>query len=209
MNDLRMLREAAAFAARAHRGQLRKDGCTPYFAHCARVALTVSAVFGENDPATLAAALLHDTLEDCGADFDELEERFGREVAAIVACLSKDARLPEAQREAAYDRQLAAGPWEARLIKLADAIDNVQEAGDEASRARAIRRAQRALSLAAGEARLDAARKALIAVMRRMGVAARGARAGVVAGARAGAARGARPGAGAEPAAPRRKTAAR
>src|SRR5688572_4091330 len=93
--DTRVLLEAASFAARAHRHQLRKDGQTPYVAHPFRVCLVVRHVFGIDDPDTLAVALLHDTIEDTTTDYDDLAERLGGRVAAAVAALSKDMRLPE------------------------------------------------------------------------------------------------------------------
>src|SRR5688500_19144302 len=92
---------AASFAARFHQGQLRKDGTTPYIAHPFRVAMTVRDVFGVDDPIALAAALLHDVIEDTTADYDDLEREFGAEVARVVAALTKDMRLPEAARETA------------------------------------------------------------------------------------------------------------
>lgn len=159
---------AASFAARAHRHQLRKDGFTPYTAHPMRVALTVAQVFGETDETTLAAALLHDVIEDCNCDFDEVEETAGREVAEIVAAMSKDMRLPEHEREPAYDHQLAEGPWQARLIKLADVYDNYSDAlarSDEA-RVKVREKAERALKLAEGDERLA---KAAAAVRRLIG----------------------------------------
>jgi guanosine-3',5'-bis(diphosphate) 3'-pyrophosphohydrolase len=103
----RLWQQAASFAARQHQGQLRKDGRTPYFAHPVRVALTVRHVFGVDDETALAAALLHDLIEDTTTDYDDLLEMFGKDVADTVAALTKDSRLPEEQREAAYDRQLS------------------------------------------------------------------------------------------------------
>ena len=50
-------------------------------------------------------------------DYDELLEQFGPEVAGAVAALTKDARLPQAEREAAYDRQLAAAAWPAAPLR--------------------------------------------------------------------------------------------
>lgn len=152
---------AASLAARAHRHQLRKDGITPYTAHPTRVALTIALVFGVTDEVTLAAALLHDVIEDCDCDFDEVEEAAGREVATIVAAMSKDMRLPEDEREPAYDRQLAEGPWQARLVKLADVYDNYADvaARNDAARAKIREKAERALKLAEGDERLaEAAR---------------------------------------------------
>src|SRR5687768_1806066 len=120
----RAWQQAASFAARAHAGQLRKDGRTPYVAHPVRVALTVRHVFGIDDETALVAALLHDVIEDTKTDYDDLAEEFGRDAADAVAALTKDGRLPEPEREAAYDRQLSAASWQARLVKLADVYDN-------------------------------------------------------------------------------------
>ena len=118
--------KAAAFAARAHRHQTRKDGETPYFAHPVRVCLVVSHVFGFHDSKMLAAALLHDTIEDTDTDYDDLlEEGFGADVARWVAALSKDKRKPESERETAYCEQLKAADWQAKVLKLADLYDNI------------------------------------------------------------------------------------
>jgi len=159
---------AASFAARAHHGQLRKDGKTPYFAHPARVCLVLREVFNIDDPVALCAALLHDTLEDTCTDYDDLAAEFGNEVADTVACLTKDARLPEAQREAAYDQQLARGPWQARAIKLADAYDNLRDCLDHLMARKAAGKAQRALAVARGDAYLVPAAQALEALMHQL-----------------------------------------
>ena len=119
---------AASFAARAHRHHLRKDGHTPYSAHPVRVCLVVATVFGVSDPKVLCAALLHDTLEDTPTDYDDLADLFGADVAGWVAALSKDVRLPDADREAEYKRVLAAAPWPVQVCKLADIYDNLSDA---------------------------------------------------------------------------------
>lgn len=117
--------QAAAFAARAHRHQVRKDCETPYVSHVFRVCLVVRQVFGFDDPKMLAAALLHDTIEDTSTDCDDIIEQFGEDVAAWVAALTKDMRLPEDPREAEYTRTLAAAPWQVKACKLADIYDNL------------------------------------------------------------------------------------
>jgi (p)ppGpp synthase/HD superfamily hydrolase len=151
---------AAAFAARAHLHQVRKDGVTPYFSHPVRVAMIVANVFGfDDDEETLAAALLHDAIEDTAADYDDLHMHFGSRVADIVAALTKDMRLIERRREEAYDAQLAAGPWEARLIKLADVYDNLCDMTIDKSRRKQIARAKRAIKLATGDKQLAAPQK--------------------------------------------------
>jgi len=124
----RSLLEAIAFASRAHQGQLRKDKATPYVSHVFRVCLVVRHVFAIDDSAALTAAVLHDTLEDTTTDFDDLKKHFGAEIASWVAALSKDKRLEEANREAAYGRQLAGAPWQVKVCKLADVFDNLTDA---------------------------------------------------------------------------------
>ena len=160
--------EAASFAARAHEHQYRKDGVTPYFAHPVRVAMTIAHVFGFDDEKVLAAALLHDTIEDTGADYDEILARFGREVADYVALMTKDMRLEEAKREKAYFAQLAAGPWQGRLIKLADTYDNLDNANHPATLKKQLGKAKHALAITAKDARLAKARQALQALARKM-----------------------------------------
>src|SRR5262245_22521267 len=90
MNPTTAMFEAASFAARAHRHQMRKDGETPYAAHPFRVCLVVRHVFGIDDPKVLTAAMLHDTIEDTPTDYDDVLDRFGPEVAGWVAALTKD-----------------------------------------------------------------------------------------------------------------------
>jgi (p)ppGpp synthase/HD superfamily hydrolase len=119
------LLEAVAFAARAHSRQMRKDDKTPYASHVFRVCLILRHVFGVDDPKVLQASVLHDTVEDTTTDYDDLRERFGPEVAGWVALLSKDKRLPEEQREAAYMAGLATATWEVKACKLADIYDNL------------------------------------------------------------------------------------
>jgi guanosine-3',5'-bis(diphosphate) 3'-pyrophosphohydrolase len=121
----RPLLEAVSFAARAHHGQIRKDGKTPYASHVFRVCLILRHVFGLDDPAMLTAALLHDTIEDTTTDFDDVREQYGPEVAGWVACLSKDKRLQDEEREEKYRAALAAAPWQVKACKLADIFDNL------------------------------------------------------------------------------------
>ncbi len=140
---------AASFAARAHAGQLRKDGETPYIAHLFRVAMTVRNVFEICDPDILAAALLHDTIEDTTVDYDELFDAFGPNIASLVVALTKDKRLKEDRREQAYMNQLLNAPWQARLIKLADVYDNLSDSPNASSmEATSLQKARDALQLA-------------------------------------------------------------
>jgi guanosine-3',5'-bis(diphosphate) 3'-pyrophosphohydrolase len=170
--------EAASFAARQHRHQVRKDGRTPYVAHPVRVMLAASQVFGCADEVVLCAALLHDTIEDTTTDYEDLHDKFGREVADCVSALTKNMALPEPEREREYDARLARADWRARLIKLADAYDNLCDLDTsplekrEQRRHDALERARRAITLAtpdAGEREpTRRALDALLALMRTM-----------------------------------------
>jgi len=152
---------AVSFAARCHQGQLRKDEKTPYIAHPMRVALTVRMVFGVEDATALATALLHDVIEDTTADYDDVIREFGREVADAVACLSKDKRMAESAREPAFYQRIAAGPWQAKLVKLADVYDNICDAAHADMRRKAIAKAQLAIDAAGDDERLRPAIDAL------------------------------------------------
>ncbi len=139
--------QAASYAARAHNHQYRKDKKTPYVAHPFRVALVVSHVFGCDDEIALCAALLHDTIEDTRTDYDAIEKRFGVEIADCVASLTKNMLLRESKRETDYDKRLAKGSWQARLVKLADAYDNGLDIPRDSMRKKCIDRCKRALEL--------------------------------------------------------------
>jgi guanosine-3',5'-bis(diphosphate) 3'-pyrophosphohydrolase len=123
--DHREYLDAIAFAARAHRHQLRKDGETPYVSHVFRVCMVLRDVFEITDRRALIAAVLHDTIEDTNTDFDDVEEKFGAEIAGWVAMLSKDKTLPYHERERAYCAKLTNAPWQVQVCKLADVFDNL------------------------------------------------------------------------------------
>ncbi len=144
-----MWQKAISFAARAHNQQRRKDGKTPYVAHVVRVAMTVVHVFGCDDEEAIVAAVLHDTIEDTPTDFDDIDKRFGRDVANAVAALTKNMLLPEPEREADYDRRLDNAGWRVKLVKLADTYDNCCDiVGEAKGTRRAVSRARRAIEIA-------------------------------------------------------------
>ena len=152
--DAPMWREAIGFAARAHRHEVRKDTTTPYVAHVVRVMMIVRDVYGCDDDHALTAAVLHDTIEDTPADYDDIADRFGADVADCVAALSKNMLLPEDARETDYDERLARADWRARLIKLADTHDNMLDSRDRSEKAKrsAASKCRRALDLARADA---------------------------------------------------------
>jgi len=158
-NADRLWQRAVSFAAQQHNGQFRKDGKTPYFAHPVRVALVIRHVFESNDQTALLAALLHDLIEDTTTDYDDLIDQFDKQAADAVAALTKDARLPESEREAAYDRQLSKASWQARLVKLADVYDNYCDAFSDGQRQKCLEKAQRAIRCAGNSSELQNAVK--------------------------------------------------
>jgi guanosine-3',5'-bis(diphosphate) 3'-pyrophosphohydrolase len=126
LEPLGLMLAALRFAADKHRHQRRKgeDG-SPYLHHCIEVADTLAAQGGVTDPEVLAAAILHDTLEDTDATPDELTRCFGDRVRRIVEEVSDDRALTrDRRRELQVEKAPSLSP-EAKLIKLADKICNV------------------------------------------------------------------------------------
>lgn len=127
--DDQLVPRAISFAARAHQGHFRKDGATPYVAHPLRV-MTLVRHFGCDDPEVLAAAVLHDTIEDTETTADEVAREFGAKIASVVAEVTDDKRLPKDERKR---RQIEHAPDlspEAKLVKLADKICNLRDVLD-------------------------------------------------------------------------------
>ena len=161
-----LVQKAVAFAARAHRFQTRKDDLTPYASHVMRVAMTVMDIFECRDRFAIIAAILHDTIEDTTTDFDDVCDEFGRIVAEDVAALTKNMAMPHAERERSYDAQLMTASWRAKLVKLADAYDNLHDvetfpkARRERQRRSAKEKARRAVVIARTEPTSDTVRAA-------------------------------------------------
>jgi len=127
MDHLLMLK-ALAFAAEKHRNHRRKDeNASPYVNHLVTVALLIAEADETGDPELLAAALLHDTLEDTETSPGELEEIFGRRVRDLVEEVTDDKSLPKARRKALQvDHAPGLSPG-ASMIKIADKISNVRD----------------------------------------------------------------------------------
>ncbi|MEP7358450.1 MAG: HD domain-containing protein [Anaerolineales bacterium] len=117
---------ALIFAARAHRHQVRKGTDTPYIVHPVGVMLLLEHA-GETDPELLAAALLHDTLEDAGVTLDELAQRFGPRVAEIVlGCTEPDHGSASWEvRKQHTVASLRDAPRDVQLVAAADKLHNL------------------------------------------------------------------------------------
>ena len=121
---------AAAFAAEKHRHQRRKDEeASPYINHPVQVA---HILVQENieDPEVLAAALLHDTIEDTNTSLEELEIVFGYEIAGVVNECTDNKKLNKLERKQAQIDHAAHISHKAKLVKLADKIANVNDIND-------------------------------------------------------------------------------
>ena len=128
MTDLEIVIRAAAFAAHKHRDQRRKDAdATPYINHPLTLARVLSVEGSIDDAVTLAAALLHDTIEDTETTPDELEAEFGAEIRRIVEEVTDDKRLAKADRKQKQIDHAARISPKAQLVKLADKIANLRD----------------------------------------------------------------------------------
>lgn len=126
--DLILILDAATFAAQKHRNQRRKDAdASPYINHPLALADILAREGGIDDARTLAAALLHDTIEDTETTVEELEARFGKRVAAIVVEVTDDKSLPKDERKRLQIAKAASKSHEAKVVKLADKISNLRD----------------------------------------------------------------------------------
>ncbi|HUY17466.1 MAG TPA: bifunctional (p)ppGpp synthetase/guanosine-3',5'-bis(diphosphate) 3'-pyrophosphohydrolase [Acidimicrobiales bacterium] len=127
--DVELIRRAGIAAINAHEGQLRRTG-EPYVTHPIAVA-GITADLGL-DEVTIAAALLHDAVEDTGVTTKWLDSEFGSQVAAVVDGVTKLDRLEfdskEAQQAATIRKMFIAmaQDWRVLLIKLADRLHNMR-----------------------------------------------------------------------------------
>jgi guanosine-3',5'-bis(diphosphate) 3'-pyrophosphohydrolase len=127
--DVDLLRRAYIFSAKAHQGQTRLSG-EAYLNHPIEVAAILAGL--KLDAATVAAGLLHDTIEDTTAKPDEIQAMFGNEVSMLVDGMTKLSRMElqsREQREADnFRKMIVAMAKDIRviLIKLADRLHNMR-----------------------------------------------------------------------------------
>ena len=135
-NDRSLIERAYYKAEQLHEGQRRKSG-EPYFTHCVAVAHILADM--RLDAEAIAAALLHDTLEDTNVQFDDLSNEFGLKVATLVDGVSKLTNLPfnvdtnrRSHREQEYIRKMMLAMGDdvrVVLVKLADRLHNMRTLG--------------------------------------------------------------------------------
>jgi (p)ppGpp synthase/HD superfamily hydrolase len=119
----RLIEAAREFAVEKHGNQKRKYDGVPYLVHLEGVA-GILIENGHTETSLIAAALLHDTVEDTDATIQEITELFGENVAELVYWLTDAEQGNRKSRVLQSAWRLSRAPWEAKLIKLADIIDN-------------------------------------------------------------------------------------
>jgi (p)ppGpp synthase/HD superfamily hydrolase len=117
------IQDAREFAMARHDGQIRLHDRQPYIAHLDGVA-AILADYGHRQPEVIAAAYLHDTLEKSETTLDELMTNFGEPVAELVYWLTDSERGSDSAKLMQSAWRLARAPLNAKLVKLADIIDN-------------------------------------------------------------------------------------
>ncbi|UCD94983.1 MAG: bifunctional (p)ppGpp synthetase/guanosine-3',5'-bis(diphosphate) 3'-pyrophosphohydrolase [Candidatus Zixiibacteriota bacterium] len=127
--DIPLLRRAYEFSDKAHAGQLRESG-DPYIEHCLNVAFILAEL--HLDSVTIAAALVHDVVEDTDVKLEDITKEFGEEIATLVDGVTKismvEFKSREDQQVEYFRKMLLSMARDIRviLIKLADRLNNMR-----------------------------------------------------------------------------------
>lgn len=123
--------EALIFATKVHAGQVRKIEATPYILHPCEVASIIATL--TNDCETIAAGLLHDTIEDCGVDGVLIREKFGMRVYNLVQSETEDKLISRPASETWKERKEASlaalkltKDESVKIMWLADKLSNMR-----------------------------------------------------------------------------------
>ena len=121
-----MIIKAIAFATKAHGGQRRKGTDIPFILHPMEVGMIVSRM--TDDAEVIAAAVLHDVVEDCqSVSVEQIAEEFGERVAGIVRMESEDKSKTWKERNGATLKSLKEQTmWEAKFVALGDKLSNIR-----------------------------------------------------------------------------------
>ena len=127
-HELALVLKAATFAAHKHRDQRRKDvKATPYINHPLALAQALCEEGAVDDPIILAAALLHDTIEDTETSYDELRGQFGARIADIVAEVTDTKFLGKQLRKRLQLAKAGRASAAAQQVKIADKLCNLRD----------------------------------------------------------------------------------
>jgi myo-inositol-1(or 4)-monophosphatase len=132
---MELVSEAIIFAVKAHDGMRRKKGDSPYVLHPMEAAVIVGSLTDDQD--LIAAAVLHDVVEDAGITIDEIEQRFGKRVRQLVECETENKREDQPPEDT----------WQIRKEESLQVLKNAQDPavlmvwlGDKLANMRAIYR---------------------------------------------------------------------
>jgi len=125
--DAVLLARAFHYACKCHAAHRRKGAeAEPYVNHLADVARRVAEATGGDDVNLIAAALLHDTVEDVGVTREDLVTAFGEDIAALVLEVTDDTRLDRVERKRRQVEKAPGISTRAKMLKLADKASNVR-----------------------------------------------------------------------------------
>ena len=119
-----MIYEAITFATKMHEGQYRKKTDIPYIVHPFSAMYSLKDC-GIEDEEVLIATLLHDVIEDSGVTYDDINAKFGKQVANLVSSVSENKALSWDERKLHTVEDLKSSSYETKLIILADKSNNL------------------------------------------------------------------------------------
>ena len=119
-----MVSKAIVFATKAHEGQFRKATKIPYILHPMECAVIISGM--TTDEEMIAAALLHDTVEDCDVTIEDIRREFGSRVAQFVARESEDKSKSWQERKQTTIDQMSSHTKEECMLVLEDKLSNIR-----------------------------------------------------------------------------------
>ncbi|MBN2062731.1 MAG: bifunctional (p)ppGpp synthetase/guanosine-3',5'-bis(diphosphate) 3'-pyrophosphohydrolase [Deltaproteobacteria bacterium] len=126
-----ILLKSLEFAAEKHRNDRRKGADrSPYINHPIEVASILANIGGVYNISILAAAILHDTIEDTDTSPNEVEKAFGREICSMVKEVTDDKSLSRVKRKRLQVENAPLLSTAAKLIEIADKISNIREVTD-------------------------------------------------------------------------------
>lgn len=121
---MELITRATVFAAKAHDGARRKGSGMPYILHPMEAACIVSAMTRRSD--LIAAAMLHDVLEDTPVTYEELREEFGEKIADIVRMETEDKTKSWQERKGRTIEKLPFRDDSVKMVTLGDKLSNMR-----------------------------------------------------------------------------------
>ena len=131
---MNLVEKAIGFATKAHEGQVRKFGNIPYILHPLEVANIIATITPDQE--TIAAGVLHDTVEDCGVLPETIRKEFGPRVHALVSSETEDKLEDRPPADTWYERKRDSlimlkltKDRDAKILWLSDKLSNIRSFG--------------------------------------------------------------------------------